>query len=109
MRRLLLTGLTLATLAAPALAGQRVGAPTRAADAALGAAIHLQDAAGDAEGAITAYKQFLARYPEDRVLAAQAQYRIGLAYEQLGRPEARQAYLELLRRYPEQAALATQA
>jgi len=109
MRRLLLTGLTLATLAAPALAGQRVGAPTRAADAALGAAIHLQDAAGDAEGAITAYKQFLARYPEDRVLAAQAQYRLGLAYEQLGRPEARQAYLELLRRYPEQAALATQA
>jgi Tol biopolymer transport system component len=109
MPRAFLTALLLATLLVPARAGQRSAAAARPADAALGAAIHQQDADGDAEGAIAAYKQFLVQYPDDRALAAQAQFRLGLAYEQLGRPEARQAYMDVVRHYPEQTTLGAQA
>jgi tetratricopeptide (TPR) repeat protein len=50
----------------------------------LRAAIEKEEVDGDLQGAIELYKQIIARYRENRAVAAEAQLRIGMCYEKLG-------------------------
>src|SRR5512146_3251953 len=79
------------------------GVPQRNnAEAALGAARYLEEAEGNYPGAIEAYQKFLARYGQDRALAAKALVRMGQCYEKLGDTEARKAYQRVVREFGEQ-------
>jgi tetratricopeptide (TPR) repeat protein len=73
----------------------------------LGAALHQEEVEGNLEKAIAAYKDFLARNPSDRALAATAQFHIGLCYEKLGNAEAQKAYQQVLSTYAEQTEIAS--
>jgi Tol biopolymer transport system component len=99
-RTLISTVLLLASLAM----GQ-----AREPEAALGAAIHLEEAKGDYAGAIAAYKKFLAQYGSNQALAAKAQLRLGVCYEKLGDAEARRAYEQVIARYSGQKEIVEQA
>ena len=75
----------------------------------LGAALHQEEVEGNLEKAIAAFKDFLARNPSDRALAAMAQFHIGLCYEKLGNAEAQKAYQQVLSTYADQTEIASQA
>lgn len=75
---------------------------SQSADVLLGAALHQEEVEGNLEAAIETYKKLLAEYPDNRPLAAQAQFRIGMCYEKLGRREAAKAYEEVLAKYTDQ-------
>lgn len=99
MKRTLLILATVLTLAA-----QRGGA-----DAALGAAIHMEEAEGNYKGAIEAYKKFVSKYATNRALAAKAELRLGLCYEKLGDAEAKKAFERVVARYADQKEVVAQA
>lgn len=82
---------------------------SQSADVLLGAALHQEEVEGNLEAAIETYKKLLAEYPGNRPLAAQAQFRIGMCYERLGRREAQKAYEEVLAKYTDQAEFVTKA
>ncbi len=94
-----------------ALAGMLLAAPQKdpKAEALLGAAIHQEEAEGNLEAAIAAYKKVLAQYGSNRPLAARAQYRLGLCYEKLGDTEARKAYERVVSQYGDQVEVVKQA
>lgn len=75
---------------------------SQSADVLLGNALHQEEVEGDYEAAIETYKKLLAKYPDNRSLAAQAQLRIGMCYEKLGLNEAQKAYKDVVSKYPEQ-------
>ena len=75
---------------------------SQSAEVLLGAALHQEEVEGNLEAAIETYKKLLAEFPGNRSLAAQAQFRIGVCYEKLGRREAQKAYEEVLARYADQ-------
>jgi len=79
------------------------------ADASLGAALHLEQVAGDLEGAIAAYREILSQPGVDRAIAAEAQYRLGVCHEKLGQAVARAAYERVLSDYAEQTAFVSAA
>lgn len=83
--------------------------PARQAEAALGAAIHQDEVEGNLQAAIAAYKNVLSRFGSNRKVAAEAQYRLGLAYESLGDAQARQAYERVVREFADQKDVATDA
>lgn len=57
----------------------------------------------DLEGAISSYKQAVARAREEERYAARAQYQIGVCLEKMGKAEeARAAFQEVVKLYPEQ-------
>jgi len=87
------------------LAAQR----SQSADVLLGAALHQEEVEGDYERAIETYKKLLAKFPDNRPLAAQAQFRIGMCYEKLGRKEAQKAYQAVIQNYGEQKEVVAQA
>jgi len=87
------------------LAAQR----SQSAEVLLGAALHQEEVEGDYEAAIATYKKLLAEYPDNRPLAARAQFRIGMCYEKLGRKEALKAYEEVLNKYTDQPKFAAMA
>jgi len=76
---------------------------SQSADVLLGAALHQEEVEGDYEAAIETYKKLLAEYPDNRPLAAQAQFRIGICYEKLGLKEAEKAFRNVVDNYPDQA------
>lgn len=78
-------------------------------EAALGAAMHLEEAKGDYAGAIAAYKKFLTQYGSQQGLAAKAQLRLGICYEKLGDAEARRAYEQVIAKYAGQKEIVEQA
>jgi Tol biopolymer transport system component len=82
---------------------------SQSADVLLGAALHQEEVEGNLEAAIETYKKLLAEFPGNRPLAAQAQFRIGMCYERLGRREAQKAYEEVLAKYTDQAEFVTKA
>ncbi len=82
---------------------------SQSADVLLGAALHQEEAEGNLEAAIETYKKLLVEYPDNRPLAAQAQFRIGRCYEKLGRREAQKAYEEVLSKYTDQPEFASKA
>lgn len=87
------------------LAAQR----SQSADVLLGAALHQEEVEGDYERAIETYKKLLAKFPDNRPLAAQAQFRIGMCYEKLGRKEAQKAYQAVIQNYGEQKEVVAKA
>jgi Tol biopolymer transport system component len=82
---------------------------SQSADVLLGAALHQEEVEGNLEAAIETYKKLLAEFPGNRPLAAQAQFRIGMCYEKLGRREAQKAYEEVLAKYADQPEFAVKA
>src|SRR5215469_3510762 len=76
-----------------------LSAQNKTPEAALGAALHREEAQGDINGAITAYQKLLANRSLDRKIAAEALYHLGLCYQKLGDLKARQAYERLVSEY----------
>lgn len=106
MKQTMVAVLMLAALAGWAAAQKKSGT---AAEAMLGAAIHQQEAEGNLQAAIAAYKRILAEHGTNRAVAAQAQFRLGVCYEKLGQGEARKAFERVLSNYADQSELAAQA
>ncbi len=75
----------------------------KTAEILLGAALHQEEVEGNLEAAIATYEKILMEHSAKRALAARAQLHIGICYEKLGKPEAREAYETVLREYAEQA------
>jgi Tol biopolymer transport system component len=67
------------------------------------AAIFKKDAEGDLQGAIQLFLKVIAKFPENRKVAAKAQFQIGICYEKLGLKEAEKAFQKVIDNYPEQA------
>ena len=88
-------------LAIPLLAA--VHQKEKSAEILLGAALHQDEVEGNLEAAIATYEKILTEHSAKRTLAARAQLHIGICYEKLGQPEAREAYERVLRNYAEQA------
>jgi len=65
-------------------------------------AIQLEEVKGELEQAIEVYQTIVKDFPENRSIAAKAQFHIGLCYEKLGFKEAQKAYQKVLDNYPEQ-------
>ena len=99
-RKQLAFSLTL-LLAIPLLAA--VPQQEKTAEILLGAALHQEEVEGNLEAAIATYEKILTEHSTKRALAARAQLHIGICYEKLGKPEAREAYERLLRNYADQA------
>ena len=68
----------------------------------LRAAIEKEEVDGDLQGAIDLYKQIIAKYGDNRAIAAKAQLHIGLCCEKLGLREAQKAYQKVVENYPQQ-------
>src|SRR4030043_2271378 len=67
-------------------------------------ALHLEETKGDLEKAVEAYKRIVAEFPDERVLAAQSFYHLGLCYEKLGLRDAQKAFQNVIEAYPDQTA-----
>ena len=82
------------------------------AETALAAAIKIETIDGKPDAAITAYKNIVQKYPNERVVVAQALVRMGQCYEKLGdrqAGEARKTYQLLVSSYGDQAEVASRA
>lgn len=90
-------------------AQQKPAARPQTAEAALGAAIHLEEVERNLEAAIAAYKAFLSRHGNNRPLAAKAQLYLGRAYEARGDAQARQAYERVVSDFADQKDVAADA
>ena len=66
------------------------------------AAIFKKDAEGDLQGAIQLFLKVIGKFPENRKVAAKAQFQIGICYEKLGLKEAEKAFQKVIENYPEQ-------
>jgi Tol biopolymer transport system component len=67
-------------------------------------ALHLEESKGDLEKAVEVYKRIVAEFPDERVLAAQSFYHLGLCYEKLGLRDAQKAFQNVIEAYPDQTA-----
>jgi Tol biopolymer transport system component len=65
-------------------------------------AIQLEEVKGEMEKAIEVYQTIVKKFPENRPVAAKAQFHIGLCYEKLGLKQAQNAYREVVKNYPDQ-------
>jgi len=65
-------------------------------------AFYYEDVQGDLQKAIELYEQILKQFPENRKIAAKAQFQIGMCYEKLGLNEAQKAYQNVVDNYPDQ-------
>ena len=65
-------------------------------------AIQLEEVKGELEKAIEVYQIIIAKFPDNRPIAAKAQFHIGLCYEKLGLRQAQKAYREVVNNYPDQ-------
>ena len=102
---MIFTGLLTLTV----LAQKSTAPKSNAAEASLGAAIHQEEVERNFEAAIAGYKKFLSQYGNNRRLAAEAQYRLGLVYQKFGKSEARNAFEQVVNKYPEQTQFAAEA
>ncbi len=89
-------------LVAFSLVLQQDALPQQSAEQLYEAALLKKDADGDLEGAIEIFRQILARFPEERAVAAKAQLQIGICYEKLGMKEAQRAYQNVIDNYADQ-------
>jgi len=67
------------------------------------AAIFKKDAEGDLQGAIQLFLKVIAKFPENRKVAAKAQLQVGICYEKLGLKDAEKAFQKVIDNYPEQS------
>ncbi len=73
------------------------------ADELYEAAVFKKEAEGDLQGAIQIFLKVIAKFPENRKVAAKAQLQIGICYEKLGTKEAEKAFQKVIDNYPEQS------
>ena len=81
---------------------QQDALPQQSAEQLYEAALLKKNADGDLEGAIEIFRQILARFPEEKNVAAKAQLQIGICFEKLGMKEAQRAYQDVIDNYPDQ-------
>lgn len=97
-----------AMLALMLSAGPR--AACQSASELLQKAIYTQETLGDIDAAIEIYRQILAEAKDNRLYAAQAQYRLGVCYLSKGLDaEACEAFQKLIKDYPDQKELVANA
>ena len=68
----------------------------------LSKAVYEEEVNGELEKAIEGYQTIITEFPENKPVAAKAQFHIGLCYEKLGLKEAQIAYRKVLDNYPGQ-------
>jgi Tol biopolymer transport system component len=71
--------------------------------------VHYEEVRGELKEAIKIYEEIVAKYADDRPLAAKAYYHLGLCYEKLGRAQATDAFQKVVQGYPEQTEMVTLA
>ncbi|MBM3294591.1 MAG: tetratricopeptide repeat protein [Candidatus Aminicenantes bacterium] len=57
---------------------------------------------GDLAGAIKLFEDLIQKFPQERGVAARAQYYVGLCYEKQGLAKAKEAFEKVIKHYPEQ-------
>jgi Tol biopolymer transport system component len=82
---------------------------SQSADVLFGKALHQEEVEGDYEAAIKTYEKLLSEFPDNRPLAAKAQFRIGVCFEKLGLKEAEKAFQKVVDNYPDQTDAVKQA
>ena len=108
-------GMAMSTLTVAVLLAGSTAMSARQADQAevlMQAARNKQVVEGKLDEAITIYRDVLAKYEQNRPVAARALAALGQCYEKLGATqtaEARKAYQRLVQQYPEQKDLVAQA
>jgi Tol biopolymer transport system component len=65
-------------------------------------ALYMEEVSGELQKAIEIYQAIVDKFPNDRPVAAKAQFHIGVCYEKLGLKQAQQAYREVVNNYPDQ-------
>jgi Tol biopolymer transport system component len=65
--------------------------------------VHFEEVRGELKEAIKIYEEIVAKYADDRPLAAKAYYHLGLCYEKMGRTQAADAFKMIVDKYPDQA------
>ncbi|MDB4581571.1 tetratricopeptide repeat protein [Draconibacterium sp.] len=92
--------ITIITLLSLIWAGNFCFAQT--AEELLPKAIQLEEVKGELEKAIEMYQTIITKFPENKPIAAKAQFHIGLCFEKLGLKQAQKAYEEVVNNYPGQ-------
>lgn len=65
--------------------------------------IYKEEVEGELEGAVKYYQQIIEQFPQNREIAAKAQYRLGICYEKLGLKQAQEAFQKVVDNYSDQA------
>jgi len=79
------------------------------AEQLLSAAIYQEEVNGELDAAIKTYQLIIKQYPENRKVAAEAYFHMGMCFEKMGKQEAAKAYQEILQKYGEQKELVAKA
>ena len=79
------------------------------AEQLLSEAIYQEEVNGELDEAIKSYELIIKQYPENRKVAAEAYFHLGMCYEKMGNQEAKKAYQEILQKYGEQKELVAKA
>lgn len=103
-KRIFVRALGIILVAFPLLL-QQEALPQQSAEQLYEAALLKKNADGDLDGAIEIFRQILARFPEERTVAAKAQLQIGMCYEKLGKEKAKlaqESFQKVINDYPKQ-------
>jgi len=79
-----------------------VSAQENKASVALTAAIYEEEVTGNLDKAVELYLDILKKYPDDRPVAANALYHLGLVNEKMGKQKATVYFTRLVNTYPDQ-------
>ena len=72
-------------------------------------ALYTEEVMGELQQAIEVYQTIVKDFPDNRPVAAKAQFHIGLCYEKLGKEEAMKAYQQVIQNYGEQKEVVAKA
>ena len=86
-----------------------VNGQEKQAEQLLSEAIYQEEVNGELDAAIKTYQLIIKQYPENRKVAAEAYFHLGMCYEKMGNQEAQKAYQEILQKYGEQKELVAKA
>jgi len=79
------------------------------ASVSLSAAIYEEEVSGNLDKAVELYLNILKKYPDDRKVAAQTLYHLGLVNEKMGKQKANEYFTRLVNTYPDQTEMVTLA
>lgn len=85
------------------------GLSQQSAEQVLQSGLYKEEVEGEVGEAIAIYKRIIKDFPDNREIAAKAQFRIGMCYEKLGRKEAQNAYQTVIQDYGEQKEVVAKA
>ena len=75
----------------------------------LSKAVYEEEVNGELEKAIEVYQTIVTEFPNNRPVAAEAYFHMGICYEKLGKQEASKAYRQVIQKYADQNDLVTEA